>query len=130
FLAEYDSRVERETKGRAGKGQAGAPEEIAAMEQHQRAVESPGHPARPGPPGGKASRHRSEGGSLGQNGEADRVTSDGVERRPGAPGMPGAVPAPRSGEGGQPGRPGSQPPNLQPSEEMLARAMAKGAGSP
>jgi TonB family protein len=135
FLAEYDSKVERETRGRAGRDRAGAPHEEGGEAQPREPSPPipPGMPdARPGLPGPPAERARPDhrGGTMGQEGQAEEMTNDGESRRPGARGEPGRQAGPRLGEGGVPGSRGVPQPNLKPTPEMLTRAIGKGAGSP
>ena len=137
FLAEYDSRVTRETKGRVGHDRAGG--ESASEESRPQPAPQPPRPERParssrapglsGAPSPRASG--GEGGEIGQGGGSTDITSDGNERRAGVPGLPGARSTPRAGEGGTPGERGAEEtPNFQPSEALLTRAIAHGTGSP
>ncbi len=134
FLAEYDSKVEHETKGRLGHDRAGAPVEVVGGERaSERRPEQPLPPGvsmtRPGLPGRAPSlRVHQAPGLHGQDGTAEELTDDGNERRPGAPGAP-AHPL-IGGEGGLPGQRGAPRPNLQPSQEILQRAIGRGTGSP
>ncbi len=125
FLAEYDSKVERETRGRPGRDRAGAAVESAGSQRVPKRTPT----AHPGPAGTGGARFtlspsRRPPGGNGEGGAADRLTDEGVERRPGAPGTAPPV------SPGFPGVPGQERPNLQPTEEMLARAIGKGTGSP
>lgn len=140
-VAEYDSTVERETRGAQGRESAGAREEILipgsqAKPAPSAALPAPkapqGNPlARPGLPGPVAleQRPRTRVPLLnGQDGESNETSSEGTERRPGVPGAPSPAVRPTlPGGGGIPGRPGL--PNLVPSQEVLARAVGKGGGS-
>ncbi|MSP62272.1 MAG: energy transducer TonB [Myxococcales bacterium] len=130
FLAEYDSRVERETKGKPGKDRAGG-EGALAINQPRVPAEAQSAAARAGLPGVPQPARRQRGaGSVGQDGPEEQITQDGVERRAGTPGERARAPAIAPGQGGAPGRAGADRPNLVPSEEMLARSIGKGAGSP
>ncbi len=131
FLSEYDSRVAKETRGRVGRDKAGGgADEVAALERHSSPGARPTSSRAPGMPG-SGSRATGQGGSLGQGGNSTELTPDGDQRRAGAPGLPGAgSDKGERGEGGLPGERGPDQPNLQPSEDMLARAIARGTGSP
>jgi TonB family protein len=134
FLAEYDSKVEHETRGKVGRDRAGATMEIAgAAEEHQPTPPAPpsGNPtARPGLPGRAPSlRLRQQPGTRGEDGDQDEVSTDGEMRRPGARGEQ-AIPEIGGGNQGLPGTRGVPHPNLQPTQDMLTRAIGKGAGSP
>jgi TonB family protein len=137
FVAEYDSKVAHETHGRPGRGEPEAAPVMAPVVKQPRpshtAAPSGNPEARPGAPGPLAMREpleerrpvlRGEGGTPAEPGD------DGTMRRPGAPGERDARasrPTVMPGEGGVPGRQGV--PNLEPSEEVLERAISHGAGS-
>jgi TonB family protein len=134
FLAEYDSKVARETRGKVGKDRAGAHDEVVGAQAPRQAVPPSGNPsALPGRPGLAMMHPRAvTPGMQGQMGSAEEIEEGGSQRRPGAPGQ-AAVPSTRrdrGGEGGIPGTRGAAHPNLQPSEEILQRAISKGGGSP
>lgn len=130
YLAEYDSTVARETKGPAGLAEAGA--------QAGGTVERPGATRateRGGGGGGGARAASNERGSnrsatrsSGQSGGATHLGPDGDQRLAGSPqrmpSQPGAAP------GTSPGSSGNGRPDLRPTDEMLERAIARGAGSP
>lgn len=140
-VAEYDSTVERETKGAQGRESAGAREEILVPGSQNKPAPSAALPApkaplgnpiaRPGLPGPLALEQRPRERiplPSGQDGETRETTSEGTERRPGVPGAPSPAVRPTlPGGGGIPGQPGL--PNLVPSQEALARAVGKGGGS-
>lgn len=133
YAAEYDSRVERETKARPGRDHAGAREAQPAPERRPPAPSLSGNPlARPGAPGPLAMRaperpHGARGEEGERETESESARRDGREPKSGAAGELES-PRPAVGQGGIPGRPGA--PNLQPTEEMLMRAVGQGAGSP
>lgn len=149
FLAEHDSKVDKETKGPSGRDQAGGAQaavppvgDPSAREARKAEAEVKDAGQRPGRPGPLAMRdlerrrHEAEDGPL--------PTKDGDAQRAGAP-QPDPRLRPRaqeSGEGGQaaerahkgktettPGMPGDRRPNLVATPEMLERAIGKGAGS-
>jgi TonB family protein len=134
YLAEYDSRVARETRGRPGHDVAGAPHPVEGGAESR--LPSPrtqpsGNPeARPGLPGRRSSVRERPSGLRGQEGSVDEVGPDGTAPRPGAAGERGGAPRPLLGEDGVPGMPGAPHPDLHPTEEMLNRAIAQGSGSP
>jgi TonB family protein len=153
FVAEYDSRVARETRGPIGRDKAG--EAVAVRGGDRSRIGAEPHPdaamagGLPGPralrraggqsgPRTRAERH----GLLGQDGSAETLSADGDSARAGAPGAPGAPAASPAREGGsdgdaavdrlgmgEEGSGGPGEPRLSPTEEMLTRAMGKGAGS-
>jgi len=156
FVAEHDSKVDRETKGPAGRDQAGAPTQaepppgLPTQTPPQQAA--PAQPdrraARPGRPGPLAMRElapkpekREEGPAPTPDGELERAGSQPLRRphlepSPVAPGEMGqlgtqgeASSAKRpSTETAPPGLPTTKP-NLAATREMLDRAIGKGTGS-
>jgi TonB family protein len=159
YLAEYDARVAHETRGAVGKDRAGARVPAAggaAARIAEKRAEAERATAPPGLPGPRAMRRAGDrqealamreapSGGLGQDGSVDRVGPDGTSRRAGASGTPaaGGHRAPRARQGGSGGNApddrlgmgeegggGRNEPKLQPSEEMLNRAIERGTGSP
>jgi TonB family protein len=158
YVAEHDSTVDRETKGPAGRDQAGAPTQaepppgLPTTSPPQPAV--PAQPdkraARPGRPGPLAMRELppkvekvEEGPAPTPDGELERAGSHPLRR-------PHLEPTPQAGEMGQmgtradatpsqrpvtpqgetapPGLPTTKP-NLAATRDMLDRAIGKGSGS-
>ncbi len=132
FLAEHDAKVERETRGKPGDGQAGARvERRAAQPEALPPTPPPPAPGRRGVdnPGPLAMRTSSERRPMGSR-DGLVPTPDGTER-------PNGEPAERAAttEGGGPAPEGSgedeQPPphlgDLHPSDREVSRAL--GAGS-
>ena len=153
FAAEYDSKVDKETRGKSGRDKAGAAQAM---------VPPPGLPeadpsSQPAPPSAPAPRTQRPGakGPLSMRDlsvrqpEAPRAgpmaTADGELERAGAAAMrrPSA-PVRQGGEDGDdapkartgkealalsPGMPGSMQPNLKPTRELLDKAIGRGAGS-
>jgi TonB family protein len=145
FVSEYDSKVDKETKGPRGREKAGGP-----------GAASPTSPPPPAPAGGgeQAKSAEKRSGAPGPlalrepqrapakaHGADEQLPRDRDGDRPsgGARQPPSAVlprPAGEAGEGGhasekagKSGSPGEQRPNLVASREMLERAIGKGAGS-
>jgi len=132
FLAEYDSRVSRETKGAVGKGQAGAPQPAAPAQPPS----PPSAAQPPSPAGGPKSQALAMRGPLGTKvpgtsspaSEVQTIGPDGdLAHRAGAgPVRPPEVP----GGGSLPGSETRPTPNLVPSQSMLEHALGMGSGSP
>jgi TonB family protein len=152
YVSEYDSKVEKQTKGPSGRDRAGAPkapplagEESPAPSEKAAAPPLPeGRPdARPGRPGPLAMREleRPAGtrGTRGAGGAEPRA-ADGELVPPGQratgerdPARRASGPSGEGGTGGVPGLPRSDSstgrPNLTASRDMLERAIGRGAGS-
>lgn len=148
FLAEYDSRVDRETKGPSGRWQAGAPqppspaqpsppppppspaggERQGAAERAQVGPLAMRVPGRPSPQGAQGARMPEAGPRGVQVPGEDGTLFRGEEQDPGVPGGGRAVPLRPGGAGGPGGAPGRQAPNLL-AAEPLERALGLGAGS-
>ncbi len=146
YLAEHDSKVDRETKGPEGRDKAGAagamksPEGRDALSMHAQPVmeKGSGQKGAPGQPAAEtlASREtktpdRPAGlqglEELPSEGEGEFMRSgqSGAESHHKAE----THPRMQSGQGGSPGAPGANKPNLVASPEMLERAIGHGAGS-
>lgn len=152
FLAEYDSRVDRETKGPSGRWQAGSPQPPSPPAPAQPpsssssssspgpaparagqagaperlgplAMRVPGRPSPQAAPGAQGERAPEAGPSGLQVPGEDGTISRGAEQDPGAAGAGGRRAVP--GGGGAPGR---HAPNLL-AAEPLERALGLGAGS-
>ncbi len=157
FVSEYDSKVDKETKGAHGREQAGGkvafvpPTGSPDVREPQQAV--PGQTgkqeSRPGRPGPLAMREL-EKRRVQQAGEGPAATKDGELEKAGAQGRPSEQqppPARAQGENGNgaqrpasstaqqgraealPGLPGERKPNLSASPDILQRAIGKGSGS-
>jgi TonB family protein len=155
YVAEYDSKVDRQTKGPNGRGEAGAREAPSAAETPPPAAPAVSQPplpdgrpdARPERPGPLAMREteRRHAAERVRSGGDEPKDADGERPPPGprAPGGPrpdardaaAAQPRGPNGDGalgvpgGRPGQNGEQRPNLAASRDMLERAIGKGAGS-
>jgi TonB family protein len=158
FLSEYDSKVDRETKGPAGRDQAGGkvafspPVGDPSVREPQAATPGQlGHAeARPGRPGPLAMRETEKRHAQEKAGEGPQPTKDGELEKAGTPGNQSEAPTPpqrAAGENGSgadratpaspseghaaqvPGLPGDRKPNLNATPDMLQRAIGKGAGS-
>ncbi|MCS6914879.1 MAG: energy transducer TonB [Myxococcales bacterium] len=117
FLAEYDSTVERETRGPPGRSQAGALQPAARPTPPPR----PARPGRAGPPGPLALRSASSPPAAESSQD---LAPDGTARwQPGGPHRTPSQPG-----GGQPAAPAT--PNLLATPELLERVLGQGAGSP
>jgi TonB family protein len=149
YVAEYDSKVDHETKGAHARDRAGAKEERpdgthAPTPPSQGGEPPPGRPdaktGRPGPLAMRELERRNQ--SSGQAGEIDEARErDGEMPRPGQRAEGAAqVPKPKApagdgadgemlGLGGRPGHTGEPKPNLAPSTDVLQRAIGKGNGS-
>jgi len=152
FAAEYDSKVDKETRGKTGRDKAGA---------SQAMVPPPGMPeadpsSSPAPPSAPAPRSQRPGqkGPLAMrdlavqkpearpgpaptpDGELERAGAAAI-RRPSEPIRQGGqdgddAPKARTGKEAlalSPGVPGSMQPNLKPTRELLDKAIGRGAGS-
>jgi len=158
YVSEYDSKVDRETRGPTGRDTAGARSEFAPPEgspdvkQPQQAVpgaqatQPPGRSGKPGPLAMRdLPRHRP---TPQHDGEAPPPTENGDLERAGSPGpreAPLKVAPAQTGEGGTgaqrppsmsagraaetPGLPGQRKPNLSVSPDMLQKAIGRGSGS-
>ena len=147
YVSEYDSKVDRETKGAHGRDHAGAKEaaSLPAPPPSQQSEPPPGQPnAKPLRPGPLAMRELERRAQSGQDGSFDEAREqDGEMRRPGqrsegssqqarpeeAPGQNGSN-APQ-GLGGKRASEGQKSPNLNlnPSTDALQKAIGRGAGS-
>jgi TonB family protein len=150
YVSEYDTKVDHETKGPSGRDHAGARDGAVPMvmpaprgdspnARPQAAVQPSGKPGRPGP---LAMRELAQRRPQPESANADSPPPDRDGDRPRvmrAPPSPAPRPPAETGEGGEgaarasppheSGTPGEQRPNLQPTPEMLARAIGKGGGS-
>lgn len=139
FLAEYDTKVQKETRGPSGSGQAGAPLvptlPVPPLPPPQPPKEKPAKPT-PQPPGATAPKVVALGGPLGTKlpGPAGTETEvktagpDGEQPHPAGEGtlQPGERPG-----GVAPPQTGPRPPiNLLPTPQQLNSALGKGGGSP
>src|SRR5262249_49167601 len=141
YLSEYDSKVDRETKGKSGRDQAGAPAsaQIPSGTPGAQGQDAPapseragGKPGRPGPPAMREPARRSAPARTSSAAEPTPSENGGELSRPqpGAAARHATPAAPQSGEGGQEGHPGTRPgapgvpgrPNLAPSRDVLERA--------
>jgi TonB family protein len=152
FVSEYDTKVERETKGPNARDHAGDKQEreggkealIFPPPSPGSTASAPklpeGRPdARPGKPGPLALRESQPRPTGKPGSEAEQPPErDGELVRPGQSGARTPPPQQQTGEGGSEGTPGGPPsdgkagdrrPNLQATPEMLQRAIAKGNGS-
>jgi TonB family protein len=123
FLAEYDSMVQRETKGKWGRNQAGAEGPSAPVPVPQQV--KPQLPGRQAPPGPVAMRGLPEPARPARDWPASmqELTPDGT-----APRRPHVMREARPpGGGGQQERRAA--PDLTPTPEVLQRAVGQGAGS-
>jgi TonB family protein len=144
YVSEYDSKVDRETKGPNARDRAGAKEHdgSALVPPHPKAEAMqppPGSPeAKPGPPGPLAMRELERRAQSGQEGAFDEARErDGEMPRPGKR----SEGASRSADPRQaPGQNGNQLPqgmggarardlNLQPNVDALQKAIGRGQGS-
>lgn len=156
FLAEYDSKVDKQMRGKVGKGQAGAPEPAATAVPHPAQKAQPESAPQPLPYG--AGSGAGKPGALSMRNLAKQApdkpspkageTPDVMAEGPGEFSRSGAgAPAAPKKKAEQPGEQGTSndgpagvpvPPsvgspkqvNLQPSADALARAIGKGPGSP
>lgn len=139
YAAEYDSKVDRETKAQSRRDRGGAPTEAAPASRPEPplAPQASSRERRPGAPGALALRELERrtvvrpgrpGGGLtpepGAGGELERGGEHGE----------GPLTPPRAGkQGGEGGAPGGVTPERRPSllatPEMLRRAIGRGSGS-
>jgi TonB family protein len=156
YVSEYDSKVDRETKGPTGRDTAGARVEFSPptgspdVRQPQDAVpgsqatQPPGRAGKPGPLAMRdLPRHRP---APQHDGETPPPTENGDLERAGSPGpreAPQQVAPQQTGEGGTgaqrpsiagraaetPGLPGARKPNLQATPDLLQKAIGRGSGS-
>lgn len=147
FAAEYDSTVDRETRGPRGRDKAGAAAAIPASPLSAAPVaKSAGGGGKAGQPGplhvDKAVERRSgasgsdglspavDGDSPRQTGQGEQVASEARATRHAALVPPGQDGAQGDGLAGEQGRGASVPkPNLVPNREMLQHAIGAGPGS-
>jgi TonB family protein len=154
YVSEYDSKVDRETKGPNGRDKAGAlkafepPPGSPDVREPSPAIpgsEAQAPSAKPGRPGPLAMRElerrrarEAEGPAPTEGGDAERA---GSQRHNANEPKPVEQPG-EAGEGGQPsksaqpgraaqqpGLPGDRKPNLLATPDMLNRAIGRGAGS-
>ena len=151
YLAEYDSKVDHQTRGATGRGQAGARAAFSPPEGSPDVREpmpaQPGQKSagkKPGRPGPLAMRDlprrhaesAAEGPLATREGELGHAGSDCHERAPAPPdhaaGEQGAAGQRAEASGhpaAMPGLPGERRPSLTPTPDQLARAIGKGSGS-
>jgi TonB family protein len=156
YAAEYDSKVDRETKGPQGRDKAGGQAEsappvgrpdvaspIPAVKGGAPEDQLPGKQGKPGAVAMRESepRHQTEQGREGPEPAPDGEDARAGQKSP--PPDPAQRRAERAGEEGQngktgretgheaavPGLPGDRKPNLAATPEMLQRAIGKGSGS-
>jgi TonB family protein len=153
FVAEYDSKVDKQTRGPHGRDQAGGQSSFippTGMPDSKTLTPLPpsgpqqkaGAESRPGRPGPLAMRDLEKRRTQ-SSGDGPQATKDGELEHAGSDGHAQQQPAPRAqGEGGNQGQPamggraeaplglpGERKPNLTPSTDSLQKAIGKGAGS-
>lgn len=134
FLAEYDSTVQKQQRGKAGREQAGAEQPTVAAAQPQPPSQAQkAAKAAPAVPGPQDPRARQPGlamrspaqAQVEPSGSMEELAPDGSAPRR----LPGEQALPQGG-----GRPGGRPsearPNLLPSLDALSKVIGQGAGSP
>jgi TonB family protein len=146
FVSEYDSKVDRETKGPSARDHAGGREQpddsrlLPPVPPSVKAAPAPGMPgARPGRPGPLAMRELPQRNRSGQEGSVDEARErDGEMPHPGqrsqAAARPSREPPGEMGSGLPPGQNGEQRReggalDLKPNVDLLQKAIGRGSGS-